>query len=45
MLGVSYRLRVLIVSYLLRKNGSEIRIISARRATKNEQEGYFGERR
>lgn len=45
MLGVSYRLRVLIVSYLLRKNGSEIRIISARRATKNEQKGYFGERR
>ena len=45
MLGFSYRLRVLVVSHSLRKNGSEIRIISARRATKKEQKVYFGERR
>ena len=44
MLGFSYRLRVLVVSYSLRKNGQEIRIISARRATKKEQKFYSGER-
>lgn len=44
MLGLSYRLRVLVVSHNLRKNGSEIRIISARKATKKEQKVYFGER-
>lgn len=45
MLGFSYRLRVLVVSHSLQKNGSEIRIISARRATKKEQKFYSGERR
>lgn len=45
MLGFSYRLRVLVVSHLLRKTGQEIRIISARRATKKEQQFYSGERR
>ena len=45
MLGLSYRLRVLVVSHSLRKNGSEIRIISARKATKKEQKVYSGERR
>jgi len=45
MLGFSYRLRVLVVSYSSRKNESEIRIISARRATKKEQKFYSGERR
>ena len=45
MLGFSYRLRVLVVSYSLRKNGSEIRIISTRKATKKEQNFYSGERR
>jgi uncharacterized DUF497 family protein len=45
MLGLSYRLRVLIVSYSLQKNGSVIRIISARRATEDEQKDYLGERR
>ncbi len=45
MLGLSYRLRVLVVSHSLRKNGSEIRIISARRATKKEQKFYFGEKK
>ena len=37
MLGHSYRLRVLVVSYTLRNDGTEIRIISARKATKKEQ--------
>ena len=45
MLGFSYGLRVVVVSHSLRKNRSEIRIISARRATKNEQKFYSGERR
>ncbi|MCK4792204.1 MAG: BrnT family toxin [Desulfobacteraceae bacterium] len=43
MLGVSWRLRVLVVCYCLRKKGSEIRIISARKATKKEQKVYAGE--
>jgi uncharacterized DUF497 family protein len=42
MLGHSYRIRVLVVSYTLRKDGTEIRIISARKATKKEQKAYFG---
>ena len=41
MLGLSYRIRVLVVSYSLRKEGAEIRIISSRKATKKEQEVYF----
>jgi len=45
MLGISWRLRVLVVSYCLRKEGSEIRIISARRATKNEEKVYTGARK
>jgi len=44
MLGVSWRLRILVVSYCFKKEGSEIRIISARRATKNEQKVYTGEK-
>jgi uncharacterized DUF497 family protein len=44
MLGHSYRLRVLVVSYTLRKNDKEIRIISARKATKKEQRAYLGEK-
>ena len=44
MLGLSYRLRALVVSHSLRKNGSEFRIISARKATKKEQKFYFGQR-
>ena len=42
MLGISNRLRILVVSYCLRKKGSEIRIISARRTTKKEQKVYTG---
>ena len=44
MLGYSYRGRILVVSYTLRKGGSEIRIISARKATKKEQKEYPGEK-
>ena len=40
MLGMSWRLRVLAVHYTLRKRGRQIRIISARRATKNEARAY-----
>jgi uncharacterized DUF497 family protein len=43
MLGVSWRLRVLVVCYSsLRKKGLEIRIISARKATKKEEKVYIG---
>jgi uncharacterized protein len=42
MLGISYQIRVLVLSYTLRKGGSEIRIISARKATKKEQKAYSG---
>lgn len=41
MLGLSYRVKVLVVSYCLRGEGTEIRIISARKATKKEQDFYF----
>jgi uncharacterized DUF497 family protein len=44
MLGLSYKVRVLVVSYSLRKDGEEIRIISVRKATKKEQKAYFGEK-
>ena len=40
MLGLSYRLRVLIVCHCFREEGSTIRIISARKATKREIERY-----
>ncbi len=43
MLGLSYRLRILVVCHCLRKDDSEIRIISARKATKKEQKVYLGE--
>jgi uncharacterized protein len=44
MLGHSYRIRVLVVSYTLRRDGAEIRIISARKATRKEQKAYLGEK-
>ena len=40
MLGISDRLRVLLVCHCFRENESEIRIISARKATKKETECY-----
>jgi uncharacterized DUF497 family protein len=39
-LGVSARLRLLMVCHCLREAGNVIRIISARAATKNEQKYY-----
>jgi len=44
MLGLSYHVRVLVVSYTLRKDEATIRIISARKATKKEQKAYAGEK-
>ena len=41
MLGLSGRLRIMVVCYCLRKEGSEIRIISARKATKKEEKVYI----
>lgn len=43
MLGLSYRMRVLVASYCYRKDYSEIRIISSRKATNKEQKVYFRE--
>jgi len=44
MLGISNRLRILVVSYCSRKKGSGIRIISARKTTKKEQKVYTGKK-
>jgi hypothetical protein len=44
MLGHSYRTRILVISYTLGKDVKEIRIISARKATKKEQKEYFGDK-
>ena len=41
MLGLSGCLRIMVVSYCLRKEGSEIRIISARKAKKKEEKEYI----
>lgn len=43
MLGISWRLRILVVCYCFRKKGSQIRIISARKATKKEEKYYTGD--
>jgi len=40
MLGLSWRLRVLVVCYAVREHGTQIRIISARKAGKNEFKRY-----
>ncbi len=40
MLGVSWRLRLLVVHYAQRRRGREIRIISARKATRTEAKAY-----
>ncbi len=42
MLGRSYRLRVLVVCHCFKGSDFEIRIISARKATKKEQKVYSG---
>ena len=41
MLGMSSRLRVLIVNHSYREHDAVIRIISARKATKREEETYW----
>jgi len=41
MLGMSHRLRVLVVVHAFRENDHVIRLISARRATKREQRHYW----
>ena len=40
MLGVSWRLRLLVVHYAQRRQDREIRIISARKATRTEAKAY-----
>lgn len=40
MLGYSFKLRMLMVCYCHRENDSQIRIISARKATNNEKKFY-----
>ena len=40
MLGVSFKLRLLVVCHCLRETQSVIRIISARRATRHEAKQY-----
>jgi uncharacterized protein len=40
MLGMSFKLRILVVCYCLRDKGSVIRIISARKATRKEGKAY-----
>jgi uncharacterized DUF497 family protein len=41
MLGMSFTLRVLVVSHCYKENDSVIRIISARKADKQEQSNYW----
>ena len=43
MLGLSSKLRILLVVHCFRENDSTIRIISARRATKKEMNEYPGD--
>ena len=42
LLGLNQSLKVLVVCHCYRKDNTEIRIISARKATKKEQIVYFG---
>lgn len=44
MLGISFRLRVLIVCHCYRASDTIIRIISARKADKQEETDYWNER-
>ena len=41
LLGMSSALRVLVVCHCFRENDEQIRIISARKATKNEKSTYY----
>jgi len=42
LLGISYKLRILIVVHCRKDDDNEIRIISARKASKKEQTQYGG---
>lgn len=42
MLGLSFKLRILLICHCYKEDKGIIRIISARRATKNEQKEYIG---
>jgi uncharacterized protein len=44
LLGISSRLRVLVVCHCYRESESVIRIISARRAQRTEEEAYWSQR-
>jgi uncharacterized DUF497 family protein len=44
MLGISFRLRVLVVCHCFRLNERIIRIISARKADKKEEKDYWNRR-
>jgi uncharacterized DUF497 family protein len=44
MVGLSQKLRILIVCHCFREEDSDIRIISARKSTKGEEAVYWGER-
>jgi uncharacterized protein len=44
MVGLSQKLRILIVCHCFRENDSIIRIISARKASKGEEDAYWRER-
>lgn len=41
LLGISYRLRILVVCHCLRKNETVVRIFSARKADKGEEHEYW----
>ena len=43
MLGLSFKLKILLVCHCLKEENKIIRIISARKATQNEQKEYTGE--
>ena len=45
MLGLSVRLRVLVVCHCLREENSVIRIISARKTTRREEESYWEDKK
>jgi len=42
LLGISYKLKILIVVHCMKDDNHEIRIISARKASKKEQKQYGG---
>ena len=42
LLGISYKLKILIVVHCMKNENNEIRIISARKASKKEQKQYRG---